>query len=160
MKAARERFLLRRISSGLRYSSVWEAVCNGGACSERERAQEWLDNSAGGLIGVQRRGLSSEGGLRWFVTTSSLSGTRVSSKHSRDYPKVDRRGAVGVKAGGSVLGPGSRVRHGPNLAFKALNQTGLQDSTKAVVLGSLLGDSTLHIVKGMYCRMLEMVFQF
>ncbi|KAG0608867.1 hypothetical protein M758_8G139100 [Ceratodon purpureus] len=142
MKAALGSFSLGKIPSILRRSSVWGGVCSDG--------QRWVEETLGRFSGGEFVGSSSGEGVRSFVATSSLLRSRIQSKYSRNEPKGGREvgGAGGGKGGGLVLGPGSKVRHGPNLAFKALNQTGLQESTKSVVLGSLLGDSTLHVAKG------------
>lgn len=147
MKAAVNSFSLRKFSSIFRHSSGWRAACSDGG----ERAQgnvERLERCTGAFIGLQRQDLSCGSSPRWFTSTPSLSRSRIPSKYSRNQPRADRKGTVEATDRGSGLGPRSKVRHGPNLAFKALNQTGLQDSTKSVVLGSLLGDSTLNIAKG------------
>lgn len=161
MRAALGNVSLQRISSILRHSSGFRGVWNVGGWSDGETAivgnVGCSERCTGGFAGLS----SEETGIRWFGATSFLSGSRILSKYSRRYPKVDRKQVVEVKVGRSGLGPGSsRVRHGPNLAFKALNQIGLKDSTKAVVLASLLGDSTLQIVTGEYFGVLDMMFAF
>jgi len=142
MKSALDRFPLQRISSILRHASGWRGVVMRG---DREQVQgngKSLATCTEGVRGFGRSDLISRG----YVATSPLFRSFISSKFSRNESKRDRKRVVEVKSG--LRGSESRVLHGPNLAFKALNQTGLQDSTKAVVLGSLLGDCTLHIVKG------------
>jgi hypothetical protein len=151
MKAAVNSFSLRKFSSIFRHSSGWRAACSDGG----ERAQgnvERLERCTGAFIGLERRDLTSGSSPRWFTLTPPLSRSRIPSKYSRNQPRADRKGTVEATDRGSALGPRSKIRHGPNLAFKALNQTGLQDSTKSVVLGSLLGDSTLNIAKGKHSR--------
>lgn len=135
MKSALDRFSLQIISPVLRHSrgiGMWEQI---------QGNQAALTETS--VRGFER----SDGSVRGYVATSPLFRSFISSKYSRNESKRDRKRVVKVKDEKST---GSRVRHGPNLAFKALNQTGLHDSTKAVILGSLLGDSTLRISKGEY----------
>lgn len=148
MIAALEFFSSRKLPSVVRLSCGWRGVFNAGMeCSDRERFQYGRgcsESFAEGFFALERSKLELGVGVRWFVATSSL--FRIASKFSRSSPKVER--SLGVEGNDERSGLGSKVRHGPNLAFKSLNQTGLQDSTKSVILGSLLGDSTLQIVKG------------
>lgn len=134
MKSAANRFSMQKISSILRYSSGWRAI---GMYSDVQAT------CTEDVHGFDR----SDGSVRGYVATSPLLRSFISSKYSRNESKRVRNQVVEVKHQ-----PVSKVRHGPNLAFKALNHTGLLDSTKAVILGSLLGDSTLDIAKGKHTR--------
>jgi len=144
MKSALDSIPLHRISSILRQASGWHGI---GMCCDREQVQgtgRSLAKFTEGVGGFER----SDSSVRGYVATSPLFRSFISSKYSRIESKRDRKRVVAVKS--ASAGPESRVVHGANLAFKALNQTGLQESTKSVVLGSLLGDCTLQIVKGEY----------
>lgn len=133
MKSALERLPLQRLSLIWRQASGWQGFC------DREEVQGNGRASIEGVCGLK-------GSVRRYVATSPLWKSFISSKYSRIESKRDRKRVGEVKS--NSKGSESRVLHGPNLAFKALNDIGLTDSTKAVVLGSLLGDCSLRIVKG------------
>lgn len=83
-----------------------------------------------------------------FAATFPLERTYVSDRLSRVYPKVDRKSAAKSLDVDTELPPGQGLSQPPDLRFKRLNQTGLKQTTKAIILGSLLGDGHLRILKG------------
>lgn len=81
----------------------------------------------------------------WLATTAPRLRMYVSNRLSRVYPKVDR---VKRPEDDDAMPFEKGQFRPPNLERKRLSQIDMKETTKGIILGTLLGDGSLRILKG------------